>query len=122
MHLSLEAVQSLTGMTIDAKVFVTSAEDVDRKAMETNDAKLRFLRRHTWEELAGQLGYSDGVVNGEPATFRDWVDQLMPSKLAADPTVAGLARVDEAIALLADLTHRDTLADFLTLPAYERID
>lgn len=89
MHLSLEAVQSLTGMTIDAKVFVASAEDVDRKAMETNDAKLRFLRRHTWEELAGQLGYSDGVVNGEPATFRDWVDQLMPSKLAADLIING---------------------------------
>lgn len=46
----------------------------------------------------------------------------LPSKLAADPSVIGAAQVETAIALLSDLTHRDTLADFLTLPAYERID
>ena len=46
----------------------------------------------------------------------------LPSKLKGDASVVGAERVDEAIALLSDLTHRDTLADFLTLPAYERID
>ncbi len=46
----------------------------------------------------------------------------LPSKLAADPSVIGAAQVEVAIALLSDLTHRDTLADFLTLPAYDRID
>jgi malate synthase len=46
----------------------------------------------------------------------------LPSKLAADASVAGGARVEEAIALLSELTHRDTLDEFLTLPAYERID
>ena len=46
----------------------------------------------------------------------------LPSKLRGDASVVGAERVDEAIALLSDLTHRDVLADFLTLPAYERID
>ena len=43
---------------------------------------------------------------------------MIPASLAYQAP----ATLDEAIALLADLTHRDTLADFLTLPAYERID
>lgn len=46
----------------------------------------------------------------------------LPSKLGNDPTVVGASRVDVAIALLADLTHRDTLAEFLTLPAYDTFD
>lgn len=46
----------------------------------------------------------------------------LPSKLKGDATVVGAERVDEAIEMLSDLTHRDVLADFLTLPAYERID
>jgi len=33
----------------------------------------------------------------------------------------GQSRIGEATALLADLTHANTLADFLTLPAYERL-
>ena len=31
-------------------------------------------------------------------------------------------QVDAAIALLDELTHRDTLEEFLTLPAYAQID
>lgn len=46
----------------------------------------------------------------------------LPSKLKGDAAVVGAERVDEAIEMLSDLTHRDVLADFLTLPAYERID
>ena len=35
---------------------------------------------------------------------------------------AGGNRINEAIALLETLTASDTLEDFLTLPAYARID
>jgi malate synthase len=44
----------------------------------------------------------------------------LPSRLAGQ-AMPGAARVQEAIALLDELTHRDTLVDFLTLPAYERL-
>lgn len=45
----------------------------------------------------------------------------LPSKLAGDG-IPGAAQVPQAIALLESLTRSDTLADFLTVPAYERID
>ena len=46
----------------------------------------------------------------------------LPSKLAGRMQLPGATRINEAIAMLDELTHADTLADFLTLPAYERVD
>ena len=46
----------------------------------------------------------------------------LPSKLAERMQLPGATRINEAIDMLDALTHADTLADFLTLPAYERID
>jgi malate synthase len=46
----------------------------------------------------------------------------LPSKFAERMQLPGATRINEAIAMLDELTHADTLADFLTLPAYERID
>lgn len=45
----------------------------------------------------------------------------LPSRLARERP-PGLDRVPEAIGVLERLTRADVLADFLTLPAYERID
>jgi malate synthase len=45
----------------------------------------------------------------------------LPSRLAGE-SMPGAARVREAIGVLDRLTHAETLAEFLTLPAYERID
>ena len=46
----------------------------------------------------------------------------LPSKLAERMQLPGAHQLNEAIAMLDELTHRDSLEDFLTLPAYERID
>jgi len=46
----------------------------------------------------------------------------LPSRLAAEGGFPGKARIPEAIELLVELTRSGTLAEFLTLPAYERID
>ena len=46
----------------------------------------------------------------------------LPGKFGERMRMPGASRIDEAIALLEALTHRDTLEDFLTLPAYDRID
>ncbi len=64
------------------------------------------------------------LADGTPVDFALLERALigLPSKLAADASVVGVARIGEAIELLSELTHRDTLADFLTLSAYERID
>jgi malate synthase len=44
----------------------------------------------------------------------------LPSRLAGQP-IPGATRVPEAIAMLEAMTRSDTLADFLTIPAYERL-
>jgi len=46
----------------------------------------------------------------------------LPSKLAERLQLPGASKLNEAIAMLDELTHADVLADFLTLPAYQRID
>lgn len=45
----------------------------------------------------------------------------LPSRLAAEGDFPGQSKVPEAIQLLVELTRSDRLAEFLTLPAYERI-
>ncbi|WP_242108674.1 malate synthase A [Luteimonas aquatica] len=45
----------------------------------------------------------------------------LPARLAGQ-ALPGVARVPEAIGMLDRLTRSDELADFLTLPAYERLD
>ena len=44
----------------------------------------------------------------------------LPSRLSGQQ-LPGQARIPEAIAMLEELTQRDSLEDFLTLPAYERL-
>jgi malate synthase len=44
----------------------------------------------------------------------------LPSRLVA-ANIVGASHIDDAIALLVELTHADSLADFLTLPAYQRL-
>ncbi len=46
----------------------------------------------------------------------------LPSKFNERLRIPGASRVNEAIGILDLLTHADELAEFLTLPAYERID
>ncbi len=89
--------------------------------MMEDAATAEISRAQLWQWLHnGRLHLDDGM----PVDFA-LLDRALiglPSKLAADVSVAGNARVEEAIALLSELTYRDTLEEFLTLPAYERID
>ncbi|MGJ4730231.1 malate synthase A [Luteimonas sp. SDU101] len=87
-------------------------------------ATAEIARAQLWQWLHAADGgrcplhLDDGTVIDE-ALF-DRVLLCLPSRLAGQPVI-GAARVPEAIALLEELTHRPTLEDFLTLPAYERI-
>ena len=65
------------------------------------------------------LHLDDGTAIDEALFDRALLN--LPSRLAGQ-SIPGASRVQEAIAMLEELTHRDTLVDFLTLPAYERID
>lgn len=46
----------------------------------------------------------------------------LPARLASQPGLPGASHVSEAIGMLDRLTHADELADFLTVPGYQRID
>jgi malate synthase len=46
----------------------------------------------------------------------------LPSKFSDRLRMPGASRINEAIGMLDRLTHADVLVDFLTLPAYERLD
>ncbi|MGY1426242.1 malate synthase A [Lysobacter sp. A289] len=46
----------------------------------------------------------------------------LPTRLGDRSKLPGGSRINEAIGMLDRLTHADTLEDFLTLPAYQRLD
>ena len=46
----------------------------------------------------------------------------LPGRLGARDRLPGASRINEAIGLLDRLTHSETLEEFLTLPAYKRLD
>jgi malate synthase len=84
-------------------------------------ATAEIARAQLWQWL-----HSDGLhlADGTPIDFALFERALigLPNRLGNTPSLPGAAKLDAAIALLDDLTHRDTLAEFLTLPAYALID
>jgi malate synthase len=77
-----------------------------------------------WLQAAGDGGHGLHLDDGTPIDIALFERALigLPSRLAANGAIAGAGKVDAAIALLDALTHRDTLEDFLTIPAYALID
>ena len=83
-------------------------------------ATAEIARTQLWQWIHhGGLALDDGTpIDG---VLLDRVLLNLPSKLAGE-ALPGAEKVRDAIALLERLTERDTLEDFLTLPAYELID
>ncbi len=93
--------------------------------MMEDAATAEIARAQLWQWLHyaddghAPLHLDDGTAID--AALLDRVLLSLPSTLAGQ-AIPGAARVTEAIALLEDLTQRDTLEDFLTVPAYARLD
>ncbi|MBS0200183.1 MAG: malate synthase A [Proteobacteria bacterium] len=82
-------------------------------------ATAEIARTQLWQWLHhGNLHLDDGTPLDFALLERALIG--LPSRLRG-ANVPGLNRVDDAIAMLHDLTHADTLADFLTVPAYARL-
>ena len=82
-------------------------------------ATAEIARTQLWQWLHhGDLHLDDGTPLDFALLERALIG--LPSRLRAD-AVPGSDRIDAAIELLHDLTHADTLADFLTLPAYAQL-
>ncbi len=84
-------------------------------------ATAEIARAQLWQWLHAENLHLD---DGTPVDFALFERALigLPSRLAAQAPLPGADRLGEAIALLDALTQRDTLEEFLTLPAYARID
>lgn len=89
-------------------------------------ATAEIARAQLWQWLhyADDGGEPLALDDGTPVDFALLERALigLPSRLGDPGRVPGAARVAEAIGMLDRLTHADELAEFLTLPAYERID
>jgi malate synthase len=88
-------------------------------------ATAEIARAQLWQWLhvsangANALSLDDGTPLDE--TLFDRALLSLPSKLAAEGKLPGASRIVEAIALLDCLTESETLAPFLTVPAYLRL-
>lgn len=82
-------------------------------------ATAEISRAQLWQWLhLGDQVFEDGA----PIDF-GWFDAVLarvPQRLP-ESGLPGQSKIPEAVALLAELTRADELADFLTLPAYERL-
>src|SRR5687768_11462433 len=78
-------------------------------------ATAEIARAQLWQWLhAGGLALDDGrAIDFE---LFDACVAALPAKLAGTP-MPGQARIEEAAWMLAELTHANTLCEFLTLPA-----
>ncbi len=88
-------------------------------------ATAEIARTQLWQWLHYQQlsGHSLHLDDGSAIDFTLFDRALLslPSRLGDRSRLPGGSRIDEAIALLDELTQRDTLVDFLTLPAYPRL-
>ena len=85
-------------------------------------ATAEISRSQVWQWIRSAKGKLD---DGRKVT-REMVAAMIPEEMGKIRSLLGPAfgegRYDEAAALFADLVNNDTFVEFLTLPAYERID
>jgi malate synthase len=84
-------------------------------------ATAEISRTQLWQWLhSDNLHLSDGTQIDFALLERALLN--LPARLGDTAAMPGAARIGEAIAMLDELSHRDELVEFLTLPAYERLD
>ena len=86
----------------------------DAATAEISRAQLWQWLHHPGQRLDDGTAIEIGLLE---TTLRN-----LPARLGNTDGLPGAARIGEAIALLDALSRADELADFLTLPAYQRID
>ncbi|MCW4456567.1 malate synthase A [Flavobacterium sp. MXW15] len=84
-------------------------------------ATAEISRSQIWQWLhVGGLHLDDGTAID--SALLDSTLRSLPARLGERSALPGGHRIDQAIALLDELSRADELAEFLTLPAYRQID
>ncbi len=85
-------------------------------------ATAEISRSQVWQWIRSPKGKLD---DGRKIT-KEMVAAMIPEEMAKIRELLGAAfgagKYDDAAAIFADLVNNDTFVDFLTLPAYDRID
>ncbi|MEO5595614.1 MAG: malate synthase A [Lysobacteraceae bacterium] len=83
-------------------------------------ATAEIARAQLWQWLHHKGAHGLHLDDGSPLDFSlfDRALLALPARLGDRSLLPGGHRIDDAIELLEQLTHADTLADFLTVPAY----
>jgi len=85
-------------------------------------ATAEISRSQVWQWIRSPKGTLD---DGRKVT-KELVATMLPEEMAKIRELLGLAygegRYDEAAAIFADLVNSDTFVEFLTLPAYQRLN
>lgn len=90
MKLSIDALETLIGRPIDSQRWVNTTIVADKATMARNRVDADFLRRHTWQQLVEHPQHRYASEQGGTArTFRQWVEHLLPSRLASDLVANG---------------------------------
>ena len=84
-------------------------------------ATAEIARTQLWQWLHASGLHLDDGSEVDFALFERALLNL-PARLGDRSAMAGGSRINEAIGMLDRLTHADTLEEFLTLPAYARLD
>ncbi len=83
-------------------------------------ATAEISRSQTWQWIHNDVALDDGVV-----VKRDLVERLIDEELSKIRAVSGESfdaeRYGQAVALFTEVALADTFAEFLTIPAYERM-
>jgi malate synthase len=84
-------------------------------------ATAEISRTQLWQWLhSDNLHLADGTQIDFALLERALLN--LPARLGDTSAMPGASRIGEAIQMLDELTHADELVEFLTLPAYERLD
>lgn len=89
MRFDAAIIEQLTGLEVNAERFVQDKAADERTAIHRNDLDSNFLRRPTWQQLAGRPQFEFAGDDGTARSFRGWIEHLLPSKLAKDLVING---------------------------------
>jgi malate synthase len=83
-------------------------------------ATAEISRSQVWQWMHNDVTLDDG-----PLVTRDLVERMIDEELVKIQELAGdsfdAARYGQAVALFTEVALADSFADFLTIPAYERM-
>jgi len=85
-------------------------------------ATAEIARAQIWQWIRHPAGRLEDGRDIDLALFRNWKDEILEQLRAAAADPARVANLDQAAALLDQVTASEQFVEFITLPAYQLID